>query len=659
MRSAAFDDMYNRHVAAIRHRPLFRNLLYATLFFSCIYLLNLTARSSGSTSSGSIEKFVIRPPQAWEETAAQVRRAFLHAYHGYERYAAPHDELLPLTDNMSDTFNGWGVTVFDSLDTMLIMDLKNEYARAVEIVKHIEFSLPDNPSDRREQGRYAPYFETVIRYLGGLLSAYALSKNQLFLDRADELAVKLDPVFNTTSGLASFGVNPTNQAISGPDIGILAEFASLQLEYIYLAKLTGKSEHFQRARTLAFESGDPNLTTFQAQTLSKVFGNADLRATGGMLPIKWNLTTGRTHNSLFSKIVDSRRSLTPGLAHVSVGAYADSAHEYLLKQYLMTAKTDRESLKMYLRTTTHIISNLLYLSPTRRLLYVTDEIIDPKSGKSSPSHVFEHLSCFLPGLLALGAHTLPLDDLESIGITLDDIDSSGMFGSARKNHETLKGYNLKKLHLWAAEGIAQTCYMTYADQPTGLGPDEMIFKAVKTKKTWDATVSQWRVSSNGLWMDAMESWKRSGSRGTPPGLENKKPVVHNKQTYSDLEEERDYELKRFAYLLRPETVESLYILWRVTGDIKWRERGWRIFAAIETHAKTSSGYASVRTVDLLPARLKDDQPSYFLAETLKYLYLLFIDEDPISLDKWVFNTEAHPLPIFEWTSRERELFGIP
>jgi len=43
---------------------------------------------------------------------------------------------------------------------------------------------------------------------------------------------------------------------------------------------------------------------------------------------------------------------------------------------------------------------------------------------------------------------------------------------------------------------------------------------------------------------------------------------------------------------------------------------------------------------------KDDvQQSFFLAETLKYLYLLFSDDNLVSLDEWVFNTEAHPLPV--------------
>ena len=51
--------------------------------------------------------------------------------------------------------------------------------------------------------------------------------------------------------------------------------------------------------------------------------------------------------------------------------------------------------------------------------------------------------------------------------------------------------------------------------------------------------------------------------------------------------------------------------------------------------------------------------SYFLAETLKYLYLLFSEEDLIPLERWVFNTEGHPLPVYEWTQAEKEKYGIP
>ncbi|KAH7104958.1 glycoside hydrolase [Auriculariales sp. MPI-PUGE-AT-0066] len=104
------------------------------------------------------------------------------------------------------------------------------------------------------------------------------------------------------------------------------------------------------------------------------------------------------------------------------------------------------------------------------------------------------------------------------------------------------------------------------------------------------------------------------------------------------------------YLLRPETVESLFIAWRLTGDQKYRDWGWQVFTAIEKHAKIESGgYATVLNVDELPVRYEDKMETFFLAETLKYLFLLFEDSSVLPLTDVVFNTEAHPLPVFKPT----------
>ncbi|XP_005106072.1 endoplasmic reticulum mannosyl-oligosaccharide 1,2-alpha-mannosidase-like [Aplysia californica] len=101
-------------------------------------------------------------------------------------------------------------------------------------------------------------------------------------------------------------------------------------------------------------------------------------------------------------------------------------------------------------------------------------------------------------------------------------------------------------------------------------------------------------------------------------------------------------------LLRPETLESLFYMYRFTGDKKYRDWGWQIFLAFEKHTKVpDAGYSSIHNVkDAGNPRFRDKMESFFLSETLKYLYLLFSD-DPnlISLDKFVFNSEGHPLPI--------------
>lgn len=54
----------------------------------------------------------------------------------------------------------------------------------------------------------------------------------------------------------------------------------------------------------------------------------------------------------------------------------------------------------------------------------------------------------------------------------------------------------------------------------------------------------------------------------------------------------------------------MYILWKTTGNPKWRERGWEIFKALEREAKLASGYASLRSVLKSPAPLKDEMPRY-------------------------------------------------
>jgi len=86
-----------------------------------------------------------------------------------------------------------------------------------------------------------------------------------------------------------------------------------------------------------------------------------------------------------------------------------------------------------------------------------------------------------------------------------------------------------------------------------------------------------------------------------------------------------------------------FILYRVTGDKKYQEQGWDIWQSLEKWCKTPAGYSGLYDVNSIPPTKNDGMESFFLAETLKYLYLLFSPPDLISLDTYVFNTEAHPL----------------
>ena len=93
-------------------------------------------------------------------------------------------------------------------------------------------------------------------------------------------------------------------------------------------------------------------------------------------------------------------------------------------------------------------------------------------------------------------------------------------------------------------------------------------------------------------------------------------------------------------------------MYRLTKEEKYRDWGWKIFRAFQEYTRINTGgYSSIKNVQNRGnPGMKDKMESFFLGETLKYLFLLFTDDDSVlSLDKWVFNTEAHPLPI--WTNR--------
>ncbi|HEY5609781.1 MAG TPA: glycoside hydrolase family 47 protein [Thermoanaerobaculia bacterium] len=95
-----------------------------------------------------------------------------------------------------------------------------------------------------------------------------------------------------------------------------------------------------------------------------------------------------------------------------------------------------------------------------------------------------------------------------------------------------------------------------------------------------------------------------------------------------------------GYPLRPEIMESAYYLHQLTNDPNYLEMGRVFFEDLMAHCRTESGYTNLKSV--VTKEKGDLMPSYFLAETLKYLYLLFAPDNPLKLEEVVFNTEAHP-----------------
>ncbi len=141
--------------------------------------------------------------------------------------------------------------------------------------------------------------------------------------------------------------------------------------------------------------------------------------------------------------------------------------------------------------------------------------------------------------------------------------------------------------MWAARGLAHTCWMLYADSPSGLAPDGVIMRSTD------------RLN---LWATHLEQWEQSGGRGDPPGVPPAEPVRGTDKPF-------EYAPVGPGHFLRPETVESFYLLWRATGDEVWRERGWEVFEALEREARVEGGgFASLEKAHQVGGPKKDEMP---------------------------------------------------
>ncbi|KAK9523268.1 hypothetical protein VZT92_019670 [Zoarces viviparus] len=443
-----------------------------------------------------------------------VQEAFLHSWKGYKEFAWGHDELRPLSKSYSEWF-GLGLTLIDALDTMWILGLKKEFEEAKSWVA-TELTFNKNVD--------VNLFESTIRILGGLLSTYHLTGDALFLDKAKDIGTRLMPAFNTPSKIPYSDVNIGKGTAHPPrwtSDSTVAEVTSIQLEFRELSRLTQ----------------EPQYQAAVAEVMNQVHkmdGKLD-----GLVPMFINTNNGQfTHQGIYT-----------------MGARADSYYEYLLKQWIQGGKTENQLLEDYLQAIEGVKKNLLQKSSPNGLTFV-GEI---SHGQFSPK--MDHLVCFLPGTLALGAHNgLPAD------------------------------------HMDLAKELMETCYQMYIQMETGLSPEIVHFNM---------------------------------HEGSTRDIDVKLADRHN--------------------LLRPETVESLFYLYRFTRDHKYQDWGWEILQSFNKYTKVSSGgYTSINNVrDPDYPSPRDKMESFFLGETLKYLYLLFSeDPDLISLDQYVFNTEAHPLPIW-------------
>ncbi|KAK8970280.1 Mannosyl-oligosaccharide 1,2-alpha-mannosidase MNS3 [Platanthera guangdongensis] len=517
-------------------------------------------------SSLSLSHNKLYDKSEWMSRKNKVKEAFKHAWSGYSRYALGYDELMPLSQKGVDGLGGLGATIVDSLDTAMIMGLDEVVFEAGSwIEKHL--------MERINTKGQVNLFETTIRVLGGLLSAYHLGggghgnisdsgisvnlrglKSEVFLGTAKNLANHLLSAFTSSPTSIPFSDVILNTGSAYPAPGGLSstsEVSTLQLEFNYLSKLSGDPRYGMEAMKVLEH----------LKTLPKI---------EGMVPIYIS-----PHSGEFSG------------ENVRLGSRGDSYYEYLIKVWIQEKHNRNHQLKylydMFMEAMKGVKQFLVRKSIPKGLVFIGEL---PYGSKGSFSPKMDHLVCFLPGTLALGA-------------------TKGVTKKKALELNLMSNEDLENLSL--AEDLAKTCFEMYSVTSTGLAPE----------------IAYFNIEDNS------EHALGGGSRSS----EYANDIIIKPNDRHNL--------------LRPETVESLFVLHRITGDPKYRDWGWKIFQAFEEHTKVESGgYSSLDDVTTIPTHKRDKMETFFLGETLKYLYLLFGDDDILPLDKFVFNTEAHPFPIF-------------
>ena len=304
-------------------------------------LLLLPLPEAGAASPPALDRAAL---------AAQVKAETLYAWHAYEQYAWGHDELQPLSKKPKDWYGeSLLMTPVDSLDTLLLMGLKDEAAKAQAlIVDKLSFDKDVEVKN----------FEITIRLLGGLLSGYQATGDPRLLHLADDLGHRLLPVFNSPTGMPYMYVNlrtgKTSGARSNP-----AEIGTLLLEFGTLSKLTHNPIYYDKAKNAVVQL-------------------YNRRSKLGLVGEEIDVETGKW--------------LSPA-SHVGGGI--DSYYEYLLKCSKLFG--DSDCANMWQESRRALDKHLADNAPSG-LWYGQ---VDMTTGRRTASE-FGALHAFLPAVLALG-----------------------------------------------------------------------------------------------------------------------------------------------------------------------------------------------------------------------------------------------------------------
>jgi len=296
-----------------------------------------------------------------ESLREATREMLRHAYQNYEENAFPKDELMPISCKGKDTWGGYKLTMIDSIDTLLLTGDLIQFRKLEKIIQKISFDIDKNVS----------VFETNIRIIGGLLSAHLLYKKAgmplptgwpckgPLLDLAVDVAERILPAFNTTTGMPYGSVNLRYGVAKGETpITCTAGVGTFIIEFGTISRLTG-DEKFEKAAMRALEA------LYDSRSEIGLVGNHINTQTG-----HWTAT------------------------EAGIGAGVDSYFEYLVKGYVLF--NNKRLLKMWRNLETPIEK---FLNSNGWYVWA-----NMKTGSTTQT-IAQSLDCFIPGMKTLLGET--------------------------------------------------------------------------------------------------------------------------------------------------------------------------------------------------------------------------------------------------------------
>ena len=272
----------------------------------------------------------------------------------------------------------------------------------------------------------------------------------------------------------------------------------------------------------------------------------------------------------------------------TLGGMADSVFEYLPKEYLLLGGLSDQYRKLYVDAV-ETAKKYVFFRPltkdNRSILLSGDANVSPE-GNITLNPRAQHLACFTGGMVAIGARIFNRPD-----------------------------------ELDVARKLTDGCIWAYESMVTGIMP-EIFYAAPCTGDAdcawstarWHAAIAERHARSGNPLGNTAQIELKIKSDGLQPGI-----VAYDAR----------------KYILRPEAIESVFILYRVTGNTSLLDTAWNMFTAIERHTATDLANAAIDDVTADVPRQSDRMESFWLAETLKYFYLIFSDPGVVSLDEYI------------------------